>query len=415
MLILKSRTFIWFSLILAMQMLLPLIALPWLSRKLGPDAFGLLMYMCLIPPVVNLVMDWGLPLDGARMAARNKKSEYQIRQILGTVISCKIFLFVFCLFCATLLLPVLPYALTYPAVYFLAVFAGIARGLNPFWFYQGINKKIVELGIWDIGANILTLVLVFIFIQNPGDWGFYLLFIGICKGFAYLYLNVRLCLRFKPSLAFKAGFKLLRHASPIFLSSSFNILYLQGAQLIMSYFLTPASLGIIVSVFKMLKAICSCTYPLTHVFFPKLCAISQNRPDFAKKFLLKSILSIFCIMLIGVIVVWICAPWIIWIALGQEYVNYREAVPVLRIIICAAPLLACNYALSAQALVAFGLEKPQAKVMGVGVILSVALAWLLAKFSGMLGAAWVFPLMELFYFFAFSILFWQRQKNVFKI
>lgn len=414
MFILKSRTFIWFSFILVMQMVLPLIALPWLSRKLGSEAFGLLMYMCLIPPIINLVMDWGLPLDAARRAARNKNSEYEIKQILGAVISCKIFLFALCFFGALILMPVLPYALSYPKIYFLAVFAGIARGINPFWFYQGTNKKIAELGIWDISANIITLALVFIFIQNPKDWGLYLLFIAVCKGFTYLYLNMRLWMRFRPSFVFKDSLNLLKHASPIFLSSSFNILYLQGAQLIMSYLLTPASLGIIVAISKMLKAVCSCTYPLTHTFFPKLCAISQHKPNAAKKVLLKSILSVFSIMLLGVLVIWICAPWIIRIALGDEYVHYGESVPVLRIIICSAPLLACNYALSAQALVAFGLEKPQAKVMGVGVILSLALSWFLAKGSGIIGAACVFPLMELFYFCAFFLLFWQRQKNVFK-
>ncbi|MFG6376503.1 MAG: hypothetical protein K1W05_11420, partial [Desulfovibrio sp.] len=58
--------FFSFGAIQAAQILLPLLILPWLARILEPEAFGLLMYMCLIPPFVALVMDWGLMTGGAR-------------------------------------------------------------------------------------------------------------------------------------------------------------------------------------------------------------------------------------------------------------------------------------------------------------------------------------------------------------
>ena len=133
-------TFFSFSAIQAAQLLLPLLALPWLARVLGPHAFGLLMYMSLIPPLVALVMDWGFPFGAAREAARLRGDREGLARLMGAVFSGRLFLALACVAASLALLPLVPHAREHPAAYGLAVLMGIGRGISPVWFFQGVGQ-----------------------------------------------------------------------------------------------------------------------------------------------------------------------------------------------------------------------------------------------------------------------------------
>lgn len=68
-------TLVSFGAIQSAQMLLSFLTLPWLAHRLGPESFGLFMYMGLIAVIAALIMDWGFPQRAARKAAfrRNGK------------------------------------------------------------------------------------------------------------------------------------------------------------------------------------------------------------------------------------------------------------------------------------------------------------------------------------------------------
>ena len=351
--------FLSFSAIQAMQLLLPLLALPWLARMLGPASFGLLMYFCLFPPLVAILVDWGLAYGGARASAWQRDDAKALASLLGAAIAAKTFLAVAALLLACLMLPLLPHALAHPGPYFLSICAGISRGLNPVWFFQGAGFGMKKAAIFDTASSGLVLCLTLLFVREPANWPLYLLFLAICKGCAFLWLLFSLWRKYRPVPKLRAALSLMRASAPLFGTSFSQLLCYNGGQLGLGYFLNPAEMGIMVAVSKMLRALGSLVNPFTQTLFPELCILRKNAPAKAWRLLRWSLGLTGAIAACACAACWLLAPWLIRISLGP---GYQDAIAVLRIALLAAPLMALNNVLSNQILTPFGLEKKQLAV-----------------------------------------------------
>lgn len=378
------RTFFSFGLIQAAQMALPLLALPWLGRKLGPDAFGLLMYMCVIPPIVALFMDWGITLGAARQIATCRQKSSNLAWIAGSVFSAKILLASSCLAVAAIAIILVPHALAWPGAYFLAVGLGICRGISPVWYFQGMGGNAGRLACYDVGASLAALALVFVFIRKPDDWPLYLLFICMARGFAYGKINLDIWLRYRPPIHWRQGFAMLRDTRNLFGGALSAMIYTNGAQMALGYFLQPAQMGLIVATGKILRALASVINPLTQTIFPHVCALRDKNTAKARYLLRCSLCGSILIMLLAAGIIQLSAPWIMRAALGPDY---EHAATVLRLMILAAPFMAADYTLGAQTLVPFGKEKAQLKIQAFMAALSVPLAAMLAINWGLEGSA----------------------------
>lgn len=368
----------------AMQIILPLLALPWLARILGPKAFGILMYLSLLPPLTSLFMDWGLALGGARSAAKLRGKDEELGKLLGAALSGKLILAFCCVVFFLVATPFLPYGPEYPLAYALAVAAGIARGMNPAWFFQGAGFGLPRMAAYDVAASATALLLVFLFIHEPSDWPRFLFFIALCKGCAYGWLIFGLARQYKARLNFKQGLNILRQTAPFF-GAAFSLMFCyNGGQLVLGYFLSAADMGIISAVMKMLRALASLVMPFTQTLFPEICILRELDPAKARRVLRLSLIFTF----LGSCAAWIAAsvlaPWLIAIALGKEY---QAAAHVLRIMLLAAPFMACNNVLSFQILAPFGQEKAQLAVQACCAVISIPLAAALGYLYGLTGGA----------------------------
>lgn len=379
-----ARAFFSFGAIQITQLALPLLAFPWLGRILGRDAFGLLMYMCLVPPVITLFMDWGLPLGAARAAARCREQPQRQASLLSAVFSAKIILAGACLAGSLAAWPILPHALEWPGGYFLAVALGLVRGISPLWFFQGMGRGMRRMAVWDVASSVSALALVFLCVRSPAQWPNYLFFTALCKGLAYLWLCGGLWRRHAPGLDFHAGLAILGQTKTLFASSFFTVVYTNGAQILLGYFLSASQMGIIVAVSKMARAMVSLINPISQTFFPEICVLREQKPARTRRILCWSLLAVAALSLLGTALVWLLAPWLIRLALGAEFASGAS---VLRIMVLAVPLMACGQALGTQALVAFGREKAQMSVQAIVAIAALPLAAMLGHFGGITGGA----------------------------
>lgn len=376
--------FLSFGAIQAMQLLLPLLALPWLARILGPEKFGLLMYMCLFPPLTAMIVDWGLSYGGARESAWLRGNEQGLGKLLGASLLLKSLLALLCLVLACALLPFLPYVAEHKSAYFLAILAGISRGFNPVWFFQGADFGMKKAAIMDVAASLAVLILILFFVRQSDDWPRYLLFLFLCKGIAYGYLLFSLCLRFRPPASLRDALALMR-ISACFFGSSFSLmLCYNGGQLGLGYFLTAADMGMIVAANKMLRALVSLINPFTLTLFPELCLLRRDNPTRARKILRWSLGLTAGISALASAICCLLAPWLILIGLGS---SYEEAAPILRVMLAAAPLMACNNVLANQILSPAGLEKFQLIIQGVCALLAFPLGAALGYFGTIWGAS----------------------------
>lgn len=377
-------TFLSFSAMQAMQFLLPLLALPWLGRVLGNEAFGLLMYMCLLPPLIALVMDWGLATGGSRKAALLRGADLRLGSLLGAALTAKFLLACLCLCLAALCWPWLPHAAQEPAGYWLAVLAGLSRGLSPVWFCQGAGQDVPALACLDICASLLTLLMVFLFIQAPGQWPLYLLFLAVSRLLVNCGMTVRLCLRYRPRPDVSGAIKLLAASSTLAGSAMAMMFCQNGGQLALGFLLPAADMGLIVAVNKMLRSFVALLAPITQTLYPELCILARRAPGQALAILRRSLLLVTSIALAGAGLIWVMAPLLIELALGSQYARGAN---VLRIAILAAPSMALEQAIASQVVIPCGGEKELLKLQAGCAAGCLPLAWFLGHAFGLLGGA----------------------------
>ncbi|MDE5879001.1 MAG: lipopolysaccharide biosynthesis protein [Desulfovibrio sp.] len=389
-------TFFSFSAIQAAQLLLPLLALPWLARVLGAEAFGLLMYMSVLPPLITLVVDWGFPLGGAREAATLRGDKAALSGLLGAVVTARLLLALGCGVCGLLLLPVLPHAAAHPWAYGAALLMGVTRGLSPVWFAQGVGRGMERMAAWDVGSSLCALGLTVLVVRGPEEWPLYLLFTALCKGLAYGGLTLGLMRAWGARPALRHGWAALRRTRTLFASSVASTFSVSAGQLVLGYFLSAADMGLLVAVGKIVRALVKLLNPAIQTLFPELCARQGHRPaspglpgapgspDATARLLRLFLVTAALCMLLAAALAWLLAPWLMRLALGP---GYAGAVPVLRLMLPLVPLLGCDMVLGAQVLVPLGLEKQQNRVQWAAALLSLPLAALFAWQFGLTGGA----------------------------
>lgn len=376
--------FVSLGAIKATQIVLPLLALPWLARILDLRTFGILMYFSILPSIVETVLNWGFNLGAVREVAFFRHGEDRQAAILGAVISAKLVLAGFCLLGSLALLPVIPHAREYPGVYLLAVLYGLARGFRPLWFYQGIGRDMRRMALWDMLANLAILVLIILVIDRPERWPWYFALNFLCRAFVYSLLIRGLSKTWPFRLSLKRAWRILRKTRTLFANALTNMIHAQTSRLVLGFFLPPAGMGVYLAADKIIKAIADASEPVTQTIYPEICALRHADAKTAGRMLFWSFAVTVGVMLLAAVLLWITAPWLIPLALSAKY---AEAIPLLDIMLLALPVMGANAVLGSQILVARGQERAVFLSSVFVAAASLPLAMLLPSLFGLNGAA----------------------------
>ena len=89
------------TLLQATNYLLPLIALPYLARILGPEFFGIVMYAQVFNRYFYITTEYGFDYTGTRQISISRDDSIKLNNIFWSIIYTKI---IICLFCFLVLL-----------------------------------------------------------------------------------------------------------------------------------------------------------------------------------------------------------------------------------------------------------------------------------------------------------------------
>lgn len=150
------------------QYVVPFLTLALLTRRLGVDSYSLLAFVMFIIQFANIVTDYGFYLSATEKLARNRSWKKLVNHLLGSVIICKIFLYLI-VSCVIIGFAFLSNQFEdHKYIIMLAIAPIIANTFLPTWFFQGMEK--IKYTMWITVASkvsiILTLLLV---VQDAGD------------------------------------------------------------------------------------------------------------------------------------------------------------------------------------------------------------------------------------------------------
>ncbi|WP_291909306.1 oligosaccharide flippase family protein [Chitinophaga sp. CB10] len=266
------RNFGALSVLQGLNMILPLITLPYVLRIFGAEKYGVIVLANSLLMYFQGFADFSFNITATRDVAVHRHSKRILSLIYSRVLSTKAILvmFSFLLFLPLVLLVPqfaqnkLVFLLTFPAL------AGYA--LFPDWFFQGVEEMKV-ITILSACIKIFFTVCIFVFIRKPEDFFWYPLFQALGYIGAGLYAQYLMHTRYRLQFRF-IGFarikEVLRSNFSIFINQFLPNLYNNSTTFLLGILTGTSAVGVYGAAKSLIEAANAGLNILSRVFFPFL-------------------------------------------------------------------------------------------------------------------------------------------------
>lgn len=316
------------------KFVLPLIITAWLTRRLGPDTYGIISYLTPVMGYFILLFDFGFDFCATKKISQNRTNHQYIEKTIAAVYTAKILLIPVGFLLLLILILCVPLLKGYILLTVLYYFSTAAQILIPDFLYRGLEK--ME-GITKryILAKFVTAVFILLIVRD--DRQLILVPVAYLIGniMAACYTNFHMVqkLGYHFSLAsVKEAVSELKESSIYFLSTFASTALSVTSTFVMGIVGMPvveiAYWGV---AFQVVQAVQSMYDPITTSIYPHV-AKKKNY-----KFVLQVTGALLPLVAIGCVMLYWLAGLAVHIIAGDEYI---AAVPVLQ---CLIPVLLFSF------------------------------------------------------------------------
>ncbi|MGB3339930.1 MAG: flippase [bacterium] len=383
------------SLLEAVNYLLPLMTLPYLVRVLGPAKFGVVAFAQAFIGYFVIVTDYGFYLSAPKNIATNRGDKEKVCQIFSTVMIIKTLFMIVSLMILTAVIFTIPKFSNNKLVFIFTFGYVLGDVIFPTWFFQGMERMKYITYMYFI-AKLFFVVCIFVFIRSSSDYLYVPLFYAlglIIAGIASLWI---IFTRFKIRLQFP-GFpylkKELKESWHFFLSALSISLYTHSGVFILGLLANDTFVGYYSAAEKLIRAVQRMLWAASQSIYPFVNKLASTSRDKAMLFLRKIIVlfgsSFFAVSL----VIFIGAPIIVKIILGEQY---GESVIILRILAFLPFIISMGNIFGIQTMLAFNMKEIYCRILLLTAALHISLAFLLGSYYKHIGIAVAVLLSEIF-------------------
>ena len=372
--------FFYLSILKAISFVFPLITLPYLTRVIGVEKFGIIAFATAIIVIVETVVDWGFNYTATRDVARVRENIKEVSQIFSEVIFSKLILMTICFVLLFSLMPLFSLSKEYELL-LLLTFAYIpGHILFPEWLFQAF-EQMKYITILNVLSKLIFTVLVFIVIRRQSDY-IYQPLLTACgyfvSGLIALYILVkRYGISFNyPGLRMVLG--RLKSSTNMFISLITPNLYNNFSVILLRTYCGEASTGIYSGGEKFHGIIDQLTQVLSRTFFPFLARHKEKHHVYVK---ITGIIAL-CMSLL----MFLGADLFVDIFLSPDFAASAQ---VIRILSLSPLFLFLSNSYGTNYLVLIGKENLLRNIYVICSLFGFALAWLLIPSLDYIGVAWV--------------------------
>lgn len=367
------------------EYLLPMLTVPYLSRRLGSDSWGLIIYAQSFAGWLGILLEYGFSMSATRRLSRLAPEDSEGRaRIVAGVMGASILLMTVVFLIAAVCAFTVPIFAADRRLLLLGVLIALVQGLRPFWYFQGI-ERLAPLSALNLAGRCFTTAGVFLFVFSPQD-GWWVLMLQLLTGSGILILSIVWICRDVPWQAptLALAKETLIEGWGLFVMRSSISLYTLANTFILGLFANPQQVAFYGGSERLNKAALGVMQPLISVLYPRMNHLLAHDLVRARQVIRQSLAIIGGLGgAIGLIMA-LTAPIMIRI-LGR---GYEPAIPVFRVMSLLAPLIAVNSVLGAQWLIPLGHDRPVNRVIMIAGVLNVSTACWAAPRFGPLGMAW---------------------------
>jgi PST family polysaccharide transporter len=365
-------------------MVLPVVAVPYLARVLGPGAWGLVVFAQSFALWLTLWVEFGFNLSGTREVAMGRADAKKVSGIVADVWGAKAMLIIpAALVTLAAGLLVTPFR-EHPEYLWLALLTAVMQGLSPLWYFQGIERMGFPAAV-DVAMRIVAVGGIFVIVKGVDD-GWKVLALQGGAGFASVVLGMSWMYR-SVDFAFprvSGALRALQMGWSMFLFRSSVSLYTTANAFILGLMVPTAQVAFFGGAEKLVKVAVALLSPVSQAFYPRLARLARHDSARAVRLVRVSFGLMVGMALVGaVLLVWL-APTVIRLALGP---GYEGAVPVLRVLAAMVPLVAASNVLGIQWMLPLRMDRSFNRIVVTAGALNLVLAVTLASTHGAVGMA----------------------------
>lgn len=394
-----------------LNMVLPLVTMPYMLPIVGPEKYGIYIYVYTIIQYIMLVSCYGFPFSATKQIAQVREDIHKVSSIYSDVTFAKLFLAVVSIVFVFLLSPWLFSTNDEVQIYLMGLGIVIGDVFNPSWLYQGM-EKMRYITYVNVLSKMLFTVLIFIVVKESDDYRYIILLNSLGFLLAGIVSTIIAFKQFgmKLSVPTLNGIKSqLKEGSAIFGSTLSIELYKNSNVILLKFFMGEYYVGIYSVAERIIKGIRSAATPISHALFP----------HFGRKFVGQSLyanisslgkasrylgLMLFALMLVTVL----CAHYISALFGGEAF---EDTVPLMYILSPVIVLGGLNYVLGFVGLVNLGYQKRFFYYVMTSGVLSVTFLVIGVHWLGMYAAAIAMTLSELILFVNCVIFLWNKYND----
>lgn len=325
---LKKNTF-YLYLLTATNYLFGFITVPYQTRVLGPEYFGILGFASAISVYFNLVLDFGFLLSGTKRVNEAATRKENLNEILSNIIYSKFVLFAIVSAVFFILTFFVPQFKEYFWALLLYLIVALLNSLLPDYLYRGLENMSILTYRAILTRGVFT-VLIFILLKEKSQYLFVpiSLIMGSLAALAWTWLDV--CNNLKIHIvktSIKAVRQTLKESSEFFLSRIATTVYNGINTLIIGYMGPIAEVGLYSSGTKFRVLLSQAESPICDSMYPYM----TRTKDFKKMFKVTAMVQIAIMIFCAVLFIW--AKEICIIVFGYEFADaafiVRLTVPIM--------------------------------------------------------------------------------------
>lgn len=390
------KDFLSVSFIQGLNYLVPLLLMPYVVRRLGPEYFGLVSFSQSFIVYFTLIINYGFDFSATREVAKATGNVKRQGQIFNEILQVKIFLFVISSILFLIVMALTPKLKELALLYVVSYLINIGAVLFPMWFFQGINQLKMAI-IFNFSAKVLMALLVILFVHNANDYVNYngalslaQIVLGI-SSFIYVYKKYTIKLYWIGWLKIRI---ILKQGLSLFLFMIVNNFYTTTNIVLLGFLSNNTAAGYFAGTSKVTGVVVTVMlFPLSNILYPKIAHTLHHDKEAGITLLQKTIWISFGIGLIISLGVLVFSKWIIIILFGQSFLPAQTTL----IIMSALPLfIALSNAFGIQGMLNFKMDKAFLKITSLGAILCVIIDLFVIPIYNQNGAAFAWLFAECF-------------------
>lgn len=320
----------------ALGLVVPLLTVPYLARVLRPEGWAPVLVAQALASWMILLLDYGFDLSATRAIAEARGAGRSINGIVWSVQHAKVLLVPVALVLLSMGYLFIPAMQESGALLVWTSIFAIVRGLNPLWYFQGVERVRRAVTVDTLG-KVLAGLSVFVLV-NSADDGWKVL--AAQAGFALIscvVLTIWL-VGAVPARGWSLALAVstLRASWTLFLFRISSSLYMQANTILLSVFSTPAAVAAYGGAERIVRASINLLEPLTRLLLPRFSFLAAADPARAASLVTRSLAVLGVGSAAASAAISIQAPYLIAILLGD---GYEAAIPVLRWLALLLPVI----------------------------------------------------------------------------